>query len=153
MTNKIVILFSILFSIICHQASIAYEIGIIDKYRLLTEYKESKEAQERIVELRTKIQELLLTLNKEIEEASKNKKLSESELAAKQKEAEKKLLDEKAKAESIANSLRQDVEGKIREIIDEEAKSQKLDLIITAETAYYGGKDITDSILKKLNSK
>lgn len=148
-------LFTFIFSVVLVLAPLnaqAYEVGIIDEYKLLTEYKQSKDAQERIAALRAKIQDLLVALNKEIEEASKNKKLTKTQLEAKQKEAEKQLLDEKAKAESVANSLRQDVETKVRVAINEVAKAKNIDLIITAETAYYGGNDITDDVLRKLNN-
>ncbi|MDX1920806.1 MAG: OmpH family outer membrane protein [Candidatus Caenarcaniphilales bacterium] len=134
-------------------ASRAYEVGLIDEVRVLTEYKESKDAQEKINTLRTKMQNLLVELNDELDKASKDKKVTEAQKAQKQKDAEKRLIDEKTKAEDVANALREQIESKVKQAINEEATAQKLDLILSSEASFYGGKDITDSVVKRLNSK
>jgi len=131
--------------------SAASEIGLVDEGRLLSEFKESKEAQAKIADLRTKIQNLLVDLNNELEKAGNDKTLSDAQKQQKQKEAEKKLIEEKEKAEQIANSLREKIEGKIQTAINEEAKAQSLDIVLTKEASLYGGKDITDAVLKRLS--
>jgi len=151
--NRLIKLFliSALFLTATPLLSQAAETGLVDEARLLSEYKESKDAQGKITELRTKIQNLLVDLNNELEKASTDKTLSEAQKTQKQKEAEKKLIDEKNKAEVVANDLREKVEAAVQQAINEEAKAQGLSLILTKDAALYGGKDITDALLKRLN--
>lgn len=134
-------------------ASQAYDVGLVDEVRILNEYKESKDAQEKIADLRTKIQNLLVELNNDLEKASKDKKVTDAQKAEKQKAAEKRLVDEKTKAEDVANELREELEAKVKQAINEEAAIQKLDLILASDASFFGGKDITDSVIKRLNSK
>lgn len=127
------------------------KIGLIDEARILTEYTDSKKAQEQIGKLRENIQTLLTELSTELEKTNNNKALSQSQKEAKQKEAEAKLLAEKEKAEEIANTLREKVETKIQKAIDEEAKAQKLNLILSKEITFFGGQDITNAVLNRLD--
>ncbi len=126
------------------------EIGIVDEERVLSEYSASKDAQAKIADLRTKIQNLLTDLNSELEKANSNKALTEAQKAQKQKDAEKKLIEEKEKAEEIAGTLREQVEGSVQKAINDESRSQGLTAVFTKEVTLYGGKDITDAVLKRL---
>ena len=100
--------------------------------------------------MRTKIQNLLTDLNSELEKANSNKALTEAQKAQKQKDAEKKLIEEKEKAEEIAGTLREQVEGSVQKAINDESRSQGLTAVFTKEVTLYGGKDITDAVLKRL---
>ena len=126
------------------------EIGIVDEERVLSEYSASKDAQAKIADLRTKIQNLLTDLNSELEKANSNKALTEAQKAQKQKDAEKKLIEEKEKAEEIAGTLREQVEGSVQKAINDESRYQGLTAVFTKEVTLYGGKDITDAVLKRL---
>ncbi len=128
------------------------KVGLIDETRILTEYEDSKKAQEQIAKLRENIQNLLTELSAELEKTNNNKTLSQAQKDAKQKEAEKKLLTEKEKSEEIANTIREKIEGKIQKAIDEEGKAQGLTLILSKEITFFGGKDITNAVLTRLDT-
>jgi Skp family chaperone for outer membrane proteins len=128
------------------------EVGLIDESRLLTEYTASKNAQDKIADLRTKMQDLLTELNAGLEKVSTDKTLTEVQKTQKQKDAEKKFVTEREKAEAVAASLRDKVEADVQKAITEEAKAQSLALVVSKEVTFYGGKDITDPVLKRLNS-
>lgn len=156
MNNLINKVFSLALAFLAFSGSIATqagaEIGLIDESKIFTEWNASKEAQTKISELRTKMQDLLTQLGQELEKASADKSVTEAQKLQKQKDAEKKFAEEKNKAEEIANSLREKMEEQMDAAIDAEAKSQKLDLVLSKEVTFFGGKDITDSVLKRLNS-
>lgn len=136
---------------LANSSQAATEIGIVDEERVLNEYSASKDAQAKIADLRAKIQNLLVDLNSELEKANSNKSLTEVQKTQKQKEAEKKLTAEKDKAEEIAGTLREQVETNIQKAINEESRAQGLTAVFTKEVTLYGGKDITEAILKRLS--
>lgn len=129
----------------------AYEVGLVDEVRILSEFKESADAQTKIAGLRDKMQTLLTSLNDELEKVNADKKATDAVKAQKQKEAEKKLIDEKTKAEEVANSLRVQIENKVKAAINKVAAGQKLDLVLSSDSSFFGGKDITPQVLQELN--
>jgi outer membrane protein len=129
----------------------ASDIGVVDEVKIFSEYEESKQAQQKITELRNQIQTLLVDLNSELEKVNKNKALTEAQKQQKQQEAEKKLVAEKEKAEDIANGLKEKLEAVVIKAISDEAKVQGLSIVLTKDTALYGGKDITNEVIKRLN--
>jgi Skp family chaperone for outer membrane proteins len=152
-------LFSAIILLISSQTTLAAEIpatttqgiGVVDEERIFNEYSESQKAQKRIASLRSKIQDLLLQLNAEVEKSLQDKSLTDDQKEAKRKEAEQQFVAEKNKAEETADSLRKKIELSVYKAIKEEANMQNLSLILTKESALIGGKEITDDILSKLN--
>ncbi|MFN5539794.1 MAG: OmpH family outer membrane protein [Candidatus Melainabacteria bacterium] len=152
-------LFSAIILLISSQTTLAAEIpattnqgiGVVDEERIFNEYSESQKAQKQIASLRSKIQDLLLQLNAEVEKSLQDKSLTDDQKEAKRKEAEQQFVAEKNKAEETADSLRKKIELSVYKAIKEEANMQNLSLILTKESALIGGKEITDDILSKLN--
>lgn len=149
---KKVVLISFLSVAMFGASAQALEVGLVDDNRLLTEYNASKDAQTQIADLRTKMQNLLTELNTTLEKSNADKALSEAQKTQKQKDAEKKFVAERDKAEKVAASLRDKVEADIQKAINDEAKAQSLGLVVSKDVTFFGGKDITDGVLKRLNS-
>jgi len=128
----------------------AGEIGVIDNGKVLEQYPASQEAQKKIVDARDKLQKTFAGLSAELEKSLQDKNLSEAQKLQKRKDAQDKFEVEKKKVDELVSSLRTDLEGKIIKAINEEAKAQGLQAVIAKNVMFYGGKDITDAVLKRL---
>jgi outer membrane protein len=131
----------------------AGEIGVIDNAKVLDQYTASQEAQKTIVQGRVKLQQVFADLNKQLEDTIKNKDLTETQKLTKRKEAQDKLETEKKKLDTSIQALRNNLETKIETAINDEAKAQGLSMVVSKSVTYYGGKDVTDQVLKRLNGK
>lgn len=128
----------------------AGEIGVIDNGKIIEQYSASQDAQKKIIAERERIQSKFNDLNKSLEEALNDKSLSEAQKLQKRKEAKDTLEADKKKFDSLAQTLRTDVENKILAAINTEAKAQGLTMVVAKGVVFYGGKDITSEVIKRL---
>lgn len=151
MKNLSLILCAIVFAVCSFSPSkAAGEIGVIDNSRVLEEYSASQDAQKQIVDARDKLQKTFSGLSADLEKSLQDKNVSEAQKLQKRKEAQDKFESEKKKVDALVNSLRTDLEGKIVKAINEEAKAQGLQTVVAKSVIFYGGKDITDAVIKRL---
>ncbi|MDX1919610.1 MAG: OmpH family outer membrane protein [Candidatus Caenarcaniphilales bacterium] len=131
-------------------AKAAGDIGVIDKAKILDQYTASQDAQKKILAERERIQSKFNDLNKSLEDALKDKALSEAQKLQKRKEAKDSLEADKKKFDSLVQTLGSEVENKILSAIAAEAKAQNLILVVSKTDVFYGGKDITAEVVKRL---
>jgi outer membrane protein len=131
-------------------AKAAGEVGIIDNVKILEQYPASIDAQKKIGAEREKLQNKLTELSKTLEAQLKDTKLSEAQKLQKRKEAKDSLEADKKKVDALTKSIRDELEGKVLAAISAEAKAQSLSMVVSKGIVFYGGKDITDSVIKRL---
>ncbi len=151
--KRILITLILCFSLLTinNQASkAAGEIGIIDNYKIMNDYKEAKAAQKQIMNLKAELEKTFEGLKDELTKALQNTSLSDADKLKKQKEVQTKFETEKARFDSVVESVRKDIDGKIETAIKQVASEQGLSVVISNTVVYFGGKDITTSVLSKL---
>ncbi len=150
--KKILILSWLLLSIFAFSEIKAAEIGVVDSTKLTSEYLKAQQAQKTADEYQEKLKNLLNDVKQDLDKFNKVATNTEAQKIQKQKEAENKLIAERKKADETLQKLRDDIYNEVKQAINEEAKSQGLSFVTTSTIALYGGKDITDDVLKRLNA-
>lgn len=126
------------------------EIGVIDNAKILENFKESQDAQKKIIDAREKLQKSFTDLSAELEKTLQDKALSEAQKLQKRKDAQEKLELEKKKVDTMIATLRNDIETKVVKAISDEASAQGLSMVVSKNVIFFGGKDITEQVLKRL---
>jgi Skp family chaperone for outer membrane proteins len=147
------LIFALFFAVTAFQPSkAAGEIGIIDNAKILEKYQASVDAQQKITDAREGLQKTFTSLATELDKVKQDKALTEAQKADKAKVAQAKLEVDKKKVDAMILNLRNDLESKILKAISDEAASQSLSVVMSKNMTFYGGKDITDQVLKRLAS-
>ncbi len=155
MNNKINL--ALIFACFCvlsafQPSKAAGEIGIIDNAKILDKYPASVEAQQKITDAREGLQKTFTSLATDLDKVKQDKSLTEAQKADKTKVAQAKLEADKKKVDAMILNLRNDLETKILKAITDEAASQSLSVVMSKSMTFYGGKDITDQVLKRLGT-
>ena len=128
--------------------SFAANIGVVDYTKIVQNYSKAKTAYEEIDDRATELQRWLMDKEKEF-------KKIESPVQRKSFE-EKTAKDFAQKQEAFAKFKAQKEEGVDKDIqnaIKAVALEDKLDAIMDDQAIFYGGVDVTQKIIKKLNIK
>ncbi len=141
----------LVFALSVSSVNAAGEIGVVDNGRLIDEYQGSKDAQNRINQVKENFQKTLTDLEVNLNKALQDKNLSEAQKLQKRKEAQDKVESEKRRIDQMVTTARSDIESKLQKAILEEAKSQGLSMVVAKNVTFYGGKDITNQVLTRLN--
>lgn len=130
--------------------SFADSIGYLDIQKVLLGYKKSIELQEDIAKKREKLEKEFEKRQKKLEKA-KDKNKSEEEL----RELITKLEAELEPKQKELIEMNRNAMGQLRaEILEASklvAKSYGIDVVVDKQAVLYGGFDLTDFVLEKLN--
>lgn len=124
-------------------------IGVINNLKVMQDYPEAVTAQKKILsirqELQAKIKELQTQLVADIKEASDDK--AKAQL---QQNAMAKFEGEKARFDSLMKDITKRVDDNIQNAINTVAQQKSLDIVVSKNSVYYGGIDITEDVLRQL---
>lgn len=132
------------------QSKAAGEIGIVDNNRITAEYGKAVDVQKTAESYQEKLTALLKQTSEELEKTLKDSKATEAQKTQKQKEAQEKIIAERKRMEATLQQMRDEVLNEVKAAIQEEAKAQSLAIVVPANMALYGGKDITANVLNRL---
>ncbi len=146
--NKIVItLAMMMFLNYSTVESFANDTAVIDTYKVINSYPQAKESAETI-----KKQER--ELHKFIIQASKDIKSAKNDVEKKQKEEKynKDLAKKRAELKSKMQEWNK-LQKQIYAVIENVSQKKKIKTVVRKESTLYGAEDITEDVIKKLNSK
>jgi len=137
-------------------------VGIVDTRKVFensTLAFEYSKVQKEIQDLQDAYKKKTLDNTKKIEDA-KNKKVSEQELNKMQEQFSKELENERKNADELYEKKRIEFEKltekfkvDMEKAIEDVAKEKQLQVVVEKQTVLFGGSDITEDVIKKLNKK
>jgi Skp family chaperone for outer membrane proteins len=126
-------------------------IGVVDRDKIVASYPRAQQAAEELKKSEDKIHRLIEESNKQYEEAKAAKK-PPAELEGLQKRLQNQIDDEVKRVQARAQALEADLENAIDTAIKGEATARKADIVFLKQAVLSGGTDLTDGIIKRLNS-
>ncbi len=111
------------------------KIAVMDMGRVLQESQQARQLQQELLEVGERLEE---------EYNQKEDELAEEEGEEALDEIYQKYLDYKESAEKELNQ-------KINQVLAEISKEEKYNIVITGDGVYYGGNDITDQVINRLD--
>lgn len=134
-------------------------IAVVDTQKIIMQsgyYDAIKNADEEIKKLEKQLQDDMMSMDKQLEEARK-KGESQAELTKMREKFEQDIYEKRLKAQELLKTkqselektrdkLRKDVEAAIKEI----ASQKKIEMVIDKQAVFFGGMDITDEVAKKI---
>ena len=111
------------------------KIAVMDMGRVLQESQQARQLQQELLEVGERLEE---------EYNQKEDELAEEEGEEALDEIYQKYLDFKESAEKELNQ-------KINQVLAEISKEEKYNIVITGDGVYYGGNDITDQVINRLD--
>ncbi len=122
----------------------------INSNKIIQSYPKAQKLMQDLAKSETDLNKKILEKKAALEKArSENKTQTELQMMAEQMRLE--IEPEAKKLEAESNKRSEEVETSIKQAIDAVAKENKYDLILTEEAVLYGGTDVSDLVLKKLN--
>lgn len=129
----------------------AYAVGTVDTARIFRDAKSISQAQAEIRKEEEKLQDELAGRQKKLEEARKT--LKEEELDKLRSKYTGELGQMRERAQKLNATLSQKVKGMVEAAIRQIAAQRKVDLVVDKQAVFFGGLDLTDEVVKKLNGK
>lgn len=131
-------------------AAPAANLGFVDAQKVFQNYKAAQEAQSRFRREAQAYQDELAADQRKLEEARRANK-SPEEIAKMQKKFEEELKPKKTKVEGLDRDLSGKIKKQIEVVIAEVAKAKGIPTVVDKQVILYGGIDLTDDVVRKLN--
>jgi outer membrane protein len=141
-----------LFLITLTTHTIADNIGVIDMELIFTQSKLAQKFESNLKEKRDKYMELLEKEQKKIEK-EKSKGTSEEEIRELIQEIEEKIRPKQEEIMQLEASLQQTLLFTVNLAARDIAKEYGIDVVVDKRSVYYGGFDLTDFVITKINSE
>lgn len=126
------------------------KVATINSNKIIQSYPKAQKLMQDIAKSEADLNKKVIEKKAALEKAkSENKTQTELQMMAEQMRLE--IEPEAKKLEADSNKRSEEVETNIKQAIDAVAKENKYDLILTEEAVLYGGTDVSDLVLKKLN--
>lgn len=122
----------------------------VDTKRLFEQYKEAQTSQSEFKKKAEAYQQEFMEKNRLLQEAQKEGK-SKAELEKMTRKFESELKPKKEAVEKLDRELSARLKKKIEATIQEIARARGYAVVVDKQVVLYGGDDITDDVLKKLN--
>lgn len=135
MKKKVLGLFIIITVFLAGCSTPVEKIAVMDMGRVLQESQQARQLQQELLEVGERLEE---------EYNQKEDELAEEEGEEALDEIYQKYLDYKESAEKELNQ-------KINQVLAEISKEEKYNIVITGDGVYYGGNDITDQVINRLD--
>jgi outer membrane protein len=129
----------------------ADEIGIVDNQKILEAYPKYRKAEKTIESKKQQLDEEIASLRKDLQENLQNPDLSRTQKLQKQRATQKKFKTRRDEFAALVDSLRQEIEGEVRDAVAAEAKAQDIDVVLSKGNTLYGGQDITEAVAERLS--
>ncbi len=144
MKKSIAAFLLVLFTLPC----LAETTGTIDYQRVLTNYPKATKAYSELDDQASEMQRYLLDKEKEYKKLE-----SPIQRKAFEEQTAKTLEQKKAALAKIQEKKEQEIDADIDKAIKAVAAENGIDKVVDFRVMYYGGVDITDKVIKKLNIK
>lgn len=138
------------FTVPANAAGQGSQVAKVDTKRLFEQYKDAQMSQSEFKKKAEAYQKEFMEKNKLLQEAQKDGK-SKAELEKMTKKFETELKPKKEAVEALDKELSTRLKKKIETTIQEVAKAKGYAVVVDKQIVLYGGEDITDDVLKKLN--
>lgn len=125
-------------------------IGYVDTQKVFQGYKEAQTAQNKFRHEAQAYQEELAEAQKKLEDARKAGK-STDEINKMQKRYEDELKPKKQRVEALDRDLSGKIKKQIESVIGQVAKAKGIPTVVDKQVILYGGTDLTNDVLAKLN--
>lgn len=126
-------------------------VGLVDRDKVVTNYPRAQQAAEELKRQENKVHKLIEDSNKQYEE-SKAAHKPPAELEGLQKRLQKEIDDEVKTVQARAQVLENQLETEIDAAIKAEAVNKKVDAVLMKQAVLFGGTDLTDGVIKRLNA-
>ena len=126
-------------------------IGLVDREKLLSSYGKAEQAAGDFKKSQDRVQKLIEDSQKQYDEAKAAHK-PPAELEGLQRRLQTTIDDEMKKLSGKAQTLETQLETDVDSAIKAEAASRHLDTVLIKQAVMLGGVDITDGVLKRLNT-
>ena len=126
-------------------------IGYVNMQSIFADYKEANKAQEEL-EKKQKELEKELTKRQDKIEAAKKKNKSEEALKKMYEKFEKELQPKKEALLKLNSELTTKIRRKIIAAVKTVSKEYGIDVVVAKQAVLYGGFNLTDFVLEKLNN-
>lgn len=128
----------------------AGNLGYVETQRVFQQYKAAQQAQSRFRHEAQSYQEELAADQRKLEEARKAGK-SADEINRMQRRFEEELKPKKTRVEGLDRELSGKIKHQIENVIGEVAKSKGIATVLDKQVVLYGGIDLTDDVVRRLN--
>lgn len=126
------------------------QFGVVDTQRILTEYKGAQSAQTQVETETEQYQHQVQQMESKLQAAQQAGK-KPADIAEERANDEATLGPLKAKVEAHEEALRKKLLADVTSAIGTVAHQEHLSVVLNKEVVLYGGKDLTDAVLKLLN--
>ncbi len=133
------------------QSVLASEMGVVDLYRIMKEYKKAQEITATINSKKAELQQFQDRSNKKIK-AIKNQLEKKSLFEKLNKEYNQKAMTLNQEVETNLMSLKNIQDKEVLKTVERVAKKRNLDIVLEKATVPYAKYDITEEVLKQLNN-
>ncbi|MBM3275913.1 MAG: OmpH family outer membrane protein [Candidatus Sericytochromatia bacterium] len=131
-------------------ASTANPLGKVDTKRLFEQYREAQLSQSEFKKKAESYQRKFMNRNQELQDAQREGK-TKAEIEKMTKRYEAELRPEKEAVEKLDKELSAKLKRQIETAIQDVAKAKGYSVVVDKQVVLFGGEDITDEVLKKLN--
>jgi len=149
--TQIKLISAIILTLFLVTPTFADNIGYVDMQKIFLNYTETKKAQTRFQEKQKELQKEYESRQKKVIEARKNK-ADEKEIGRLIEDMEKELQPKQQELIRLNNELTANLRVQIISASKRVAKEYGIDIIIDKQAVLYGGFDLTDFVLDKLNN-
>jgi len=146
--KKIVVVFAFAGILFCHAAQVfaKQSVGVVDMAKILTESRKAQEVTGDIKSQQDEIQQMITEARNKISSATSEE----------QKKDLDKMYTDKIQQKNI--SIKSEYDQKVTDLrnsiaitVEKVAKHKKMDLIFSKDDLVYGGQDITNEVISRLN--
>lgn len=130
--------------------ALAQNLGYVDTHRLLTEYHGAQQEENTERQAIAAYQRELQQREAELETAQRQGK-SSAQIAQMQARVEADLAPKKKRVEAMDRALSAKVKARIEAAIAQVAQERHLAMVLDKQVVLYGGEDLTDPVLRRLN--
>lgn len=129
--------------------AMADQVGILDNLTVLENYPKAIEAHNKIMGIRNEFKNKVEKIQADLETSIKAAKDDKAKAKLEQ-DATTKFQAEKVRFESLVQSISKEIDDNVQAAIEKVAKGNGLNVIVSKNQVYYGGKDITQLVIDEL---
>ena len=130
-------------------ACFAEKIGVVDNFKVMSQYSRALEAKRKIESLRGEFQDKITVIREQFDKDIKTATKEEEKTKIAQN-AQAKMEGEKARYDSMIQAITSDIDEKVESAVSQVAKEKALDVVLSNSVVYFGGQDITQDVSNKL---
>jgi Skp family chaperone for outer membrane proteins len=132
-------------------ASAPKVVGFIDRDKVVASFPKARDAAEELKKLEESLQKTIENANKQFDEARKAKK-PQAELDSMQKSLQAKIDSEGKTFQTRVSSMESELEKAVDAAIQAEAAQNKVDVVLLKQAVLFGGIDLTNGVVSRLNA-